>query len=78
MKQAKSNIKILKQSINNNNNKKTNIFIKSAANLNTIKTTNSKNKKNYFINGKRNIYIFFPEFNDKKILIKRGNEFIQL
>ena len=49
MKQAKSNTKILKQSINNNNNKKTNIFIKSAANhnFNTIKTTNSKNKKNY-------------------------------
>ena len=51
MKQAKSNTKILKQSINNNNNKKTNIFIKSAANhnFNTIKTTNSKNKKNYLI-----------------------------
>ena len=51
MKQAKSNTKILRQSVNNNNNKKTNIFIKSAANhnFNTIKTTNSKNKKNYLI-----------------------------
>ena len=52
MKQSKSNKKILKQSINsNNNNKKANIFIKSTGshNFNTIKTTNPNNRKNYLI-----------------------------
>ena len=52
MKQSKSNKKILKQSINsNNNNKKTNIFIKSTGshNFNTIKTTNPNNRKNYLL-----------------------------
>ena len=52
MKQSKSNKKILKQSINsNNNNKKANIFIKSKGshNFNTIKTTNPNNRKNYLL-----------------------------
>ena len=52
MKQSKSNKKILKQSINsNNNNKKANIFIKSTGshNFNTIKTTNPNNRKNYLL-----------------------------